>query len=31
VAVCAVGGTELLEEKCRELPGALVLLKHLGT
>jgi hypothetical protein len=30
VAVYAVGGTELLEEKCRELPGALVLLKHLS-
>jgi hypothetical protein len=30
VAVYAVGGTELLERKRAEMPGALVLLEHLG-
>lgn len=30
VAVYAVGGTELLEKKRAEMPGALVLLEHLG-
>jgi len=31
VAVFAVGGMELLREKGRELPGAVVLLQHLGS
>ena len=30
VAVYAVGGTALLEEKRKEMPGAVVLLRHLG-
>ena len=29
VAVFAVGGAQLLQEKRRELPGAVVLLNHL--
>jgi hypothetical protein len=29
VAVYAVGGTEMLEEKREELPGAVLLLEHL--